>query len=75
MAKRRGNPNWGKPEPLGKPEVTVTAFEQVIQEWGLTPDQILDSRRLRDWAKQHKNQKYIPEELLEAWGLDVNIPE
>ena len=39
MAKRRGNPNWGKPEPIGPIVPTVTEFEQVVKEYKLTPDQ------------------------------------
>jgi len=31
MAKRRGNPNWGKPEPIGPVVPTVTSFEQVVK--------------------------------------------
>ena len=39
MAKRRGNPNWGKPEPIGPVVPTITSFEQVVKEFKLTPDQ------------------------------------
>ena len=46
MAKRRGNPNWGKPEPIGPIVPTVTEFEQVVKEYKLTPDQYLRSRQL-----------------------------
>ena len=38
MAKRRGNPNWGKPEPIGPVVPTVTSFEQVVKEFKLTPE-------------------------------------
>ncbi len=34
MAKQRGNPNWGKPEPIGPIIPTVTEFEQVVKEGG-----------------------------------------
>ena len=68
MAKRRGNPNWGKPEPIGPITPTITEFEQVVREYKLSPDQYLRSTRLREWARRNKNSKYIPEPLLEAWG-------
>jgi hypothetical protein len=71
MAKRRGNPNWGKPEPIGPVVPTVTEFEQVVREYKLTPDQYLRSTRLREWARRNKNSKYIPEPLLEAWGFEI----
>ena len=50
MAKRRGNPNWGKPEPIGPIVPTITEFEQVVREYKLTPDQYLRSTRLREWG-------------------------
>ena len=71
MAKRRGNPNWGKPEPIGPVTPTVTSFEQVVKEYKLTPDQYVRSTRLREWARRNKNSKYIPEALLEAWGFEI----
>lgn len=42
MAKRRGNPNWGKPEPIGPIVPTVTEFEQVVKEYKLTLTSICD---------------------------------
>src|SRR6266496_3126469 len=71
MARRRGNPNWGKPEPIGPVTPTVTEFEQVVREFKLQPDQYLRSTRLREWARRNKNSKYIPEPLLEAWGFEI----
>src|ERR1700686_445798 len=71
MAKRRGNPNWGKPEPIGPVVPTITEFKQVVHEYKLSPDQYLRSTRLREWARRNKNSKYIPEPLLEAWGFEI----
>ena len=51
MAKRRGNPNWGKPEPIGPVVPTITSFEQIVKEYKLTPDQYVRSTRLREWAR------------------------
>jgi hypothetical protein len=31
MAKRRGNPNWGKPATMEAAAPTITEFEQVVQ--------------------------------------------
>src|ERR1700753_667986 len=71
MAKRRGNPNWGKPEPIGPVVPTVTSFEQMVKKFKLSPDQYVRSTRLREWARRNKNSKYIPEALLEAWGFEI----
>ena len=71
MAKRRGNPNWGKPEPNGPVIPTITEFEKVTHEFNLQPDQYIRSIQLREWASRNKNSKFIPETLLKAWGIEV----
>jgi hypothetical protein len=69
MAKRRGNPNWGKPQMNAPP--TIVEFERVTREFKLQPDQYLRSTRLREWASHNQKSKYIPEALLEAWGFEI----
>jgi len=71
MAKQRGNPNWGKSHVLGPVVIVATSFEQIVEEFKLTPEQYIDSARLREWARRNRNSKYIPETLLEAWGFEV----
>lgn len=70
MAKRRGNPNWGKPEPFLLGPI-VTSFDALVKSLGLTPDQYQNSKVLKDWVGRHKDQKYVPLDLLEAWGFKV----
>ena len=72
MSKRRGNPNWGKPEPLSGP-VSLSDFEYLIKALRLSPEQYEDSAALRDWACKNMNHKYVPPDLLRAWGLTVKI--
>ncbi|HTT21610.1 MAG TPA: hypothetical protein VMG82_21965 [Candidatus Sulfotelmatobacter sp.] len=72
--KRRGNPNWGKPE-LGPVVPVVTEFEKTVDEYKLTPDQYLQSSQLREWARRNKNSKFIPEPLLKAWGFEIEAPD
>ena len=71
MAKRRGNPNWGKPEPIGPVTPIITEFEQLVCKLKLQPEQYIRSIHLCEWAHRNKNSKYIPENLLEAWGFEV----
>jgi hypothetical protein len=71
MTKRRGNPNWGKPEMAGPAIPTITEFERVTHEFKLQPEQYIRSTRLREWARRNKNSKFIPEPLLEAWGFEI----
>jgi hypothetical protein len=63
MAKRSGNPNWSKPEPIGPVTTTITEFEKVADEFKLQPKQYIRSTRLREWPRRKKNSKYIPEPL------------
>lgn len=71
MAKRRGDSNWGKPEPQGPVIPTSTAFKHVTREFKLQPDHYIRSTRLREWASRNKNSKYIPKPLLVTWGFEI----
>jgi hypothetical protein len=71
VAQRRGNPNWGKPEPNGLVIPTITEFERVTRELKLQPDQYIPSIELREWASRNRNSKFIPQLLLDAWGFEV----
>ena len=73
MTKRRGNPNWGKPQLSGALLRSATEFEQTVRKFKLEPDEYVNSVRLREWAQRNRHSKYIPESLLKAWGLDVQI--
>jgi hypothetical protein len=72
MAKRRGNPNWGKFNYETPLPPTVTEFEQTVKKFNLQPDQYVRSVHLREWAVRNKNTKYVPESLLKAWGVEID---
>jgi hypothetical protein len=69
MIKRRGNPNWGKPQMNAPP--TVSEFERVARQFNLCPEEYVHSIRLREWASRNRSSKYVPESLLEAWGFEI----
>ena len=71
MARQRGNPNWGKADQNGPVVILPSSFELIVKEFNLTPEQYLSSVRLREWARQNKNSKFVPEMLLKEWGFDV----
>lgn len=71
MSKRRGNPNWGKAEPPALPGSTVSSFDALVKALGLSPEQLEGSAALKNWACQNKDHKYVPQELLQAWGFSV----
>jgi len=71
MTKRRGNPNWGRTGPTFLPILGPTAFEGVVKALGLAPGDFEDSILLREWVLKNKNHKYVPQDLLQAWGFRV----
>ncbi len=70
MARKRGNPNWGRP--LQSIRALPTEFEQQVQRLGLTIQTCADSDTLRYWCKRNCTRCYVPEWLLRAWRIDVN---
>ena len=71
MAKKRGNPNWGKPEVNTIPYSGTSSFEEVVKKLRLSPSDYEGSIHLQEWARKNKDQKYVPSNLLQAWGLEV----
>jgi hypothetical protein len=70
MAKKRGNPNWGKPDIHAGPAVP-TSFEEVVKKLRLSPADYEGSLTLKEWVRKNKDQKYIPDDLLKHWGFEV----
>jgi len=68
MAKRRGNPNWGKPEPYIL-STSICSFDSLVKMLKLTPDQYESSEELKRWSERNKDSKYIPQELLQVWNI------
>jgi len=69
--RRRGNPNWGRPVP--PVQAFPTEFEQIVKRLRLTPKNYCDSVELKRWCQRNKNRCYIPEVLLEEWGIEVEL--
>jgi hypothetical protein len=66
----RGNPNWGK---FSKIPSLPTEFELRVQQLGLTKREYVTSAALRVWCQRNRNRVYVPEWLLEAWEIPVDI--
>jgi hypothetical protein len=43
-----------------------------VRQLQLTPGMYLSSRALRAWCEQNRNRRYVPEWLLEEWGITVD---
>jgi hypothetical protein len=67
----KGNPNWG--EACGDIPNTPTSFEEMVRRLKLSEKEYRNSNPLKEWAQKNKNRKYVPLDLLEAWGIDVDV--
>jgi hypothetical protein len=51
-----------------------TSFEKVVKALQLSPQEYEQSSLLREWVRQNKDEKYVPSELLKAWGFAEDEP-
>jgi hypothetical protein len=70
LPRKRGNPNWGKPFQPGP--VLATEFEIEVKHLRLTPHTYICSVELRRWCERNCNRVYVPEWLLQEWGIPVD---
>jgi len=47
----------------------ATSFEHMVKKLGLSPEQYKGSALLKDWVRQNMDEKYVPSDLLRAWGF------
>jgi hypothetical protein len=71
MRKKRGNPNWGKPDVNASAFIGPSSFEEVVKKLRLSPAEYEHSVQLKDWVRKNKDQKYVPSDLLKAWDFEV----
>jgi hypothetical protein len=67
---KRGNTNWGRPIPFIP--ALPTEFEMRARQLRLTAETYAYSRELHAWCRPNRNRVYIPEWLLEEWGITVD---
>jgi hypothetical protein len=63
--------NWTMPHLLQNTAPEISAFEQIVRELRLTPAEYQNSAPLKEWVRKNKDQKYVPLDLLKAWGFKV----
>lgn len=71
MKRKRGNPNWGKPDIYSAADVQPSSFEQIVRKLKLSLDQYLASVQLKEWVRKNKDHKYVPSDLLKAWHFEA----
>jgi hypothetical protein len=68
--RKRRNPNFGRPI-LPAPDLP-TEFELRVRQLRLTAEMYTSSAELRTWCERNRNRCYVPEWLLEEWGITVD---
>ncbi len=48
----------------------ATSFEQMARKLGLSPEEYESSALLKDWVLRNMDEKYVPSDLLKAWGFE-----
>ena len=61
------SPNESSITPHGE-----STFEHVVRHLHLSPSEYVTSAKLKEWARKNKDHKYLPSQLLELWGFDVD---
>jgi hypothetical protein len=73
MTPQRGTPNSARPGGTSPPPFSESSFERVVDSLKLSPEQYQSSIELREWVLRNKDHKYVPPELLKAFGFQVNL--
>jgi hypothetical protein len=71
MSNRKPHSFFTNPCRISYLQPTQSSFEQVVQFLRLTPEEYAASPELREWVKKNKMDKYVPPNLLTAFGFKL----
>ena len=72
MRRRQVNRNFTKPEVIRPIVFSANSFEQMVKTLNISPEEYRSSPELKEWVRQNKDHRYVPPELLEAFGFQVD---
>lgn len=72
MPRNSKSSNWASGRPPEKRPAEPTGFEEQVQKLGLNEETCEASRELKQWCERNKDRCYIPEWLLQRWGMFVD---
>ncbi len=72
MRRRHINRNFTKPEAIRPIVFSASSFEQMVKALNISPEEYRSSPVLKEWVCQNKDQRYVPPELLKAFGFQVD---
>jgi len=70
------NPSWGKPILYSSIPVHKTMWELLLQSLHIDEDDrlsITQSKKVREFVRDHKRNRYIPEWVLEKFGVNLSF--
>ena len=73
MRRRQINRNFTKPEAIRPIIFSENSFEQIVKTLNISPEEYRSSAALKEWVRQNKDQKYVPSELLQAFGFQAEV--
>ena len=50
---------------------SASSFDQMVETLNLSPHQYQGSQELKEWVRLNKTQRYVPTEVLNAFGFDM----
>ena len=69
MSPHRETSNSPKPAAMNGRPFSESSFERVVDSLKLSPEQYQSSPQLREWVLRNKDHKYVPPDLLKAFGF------
>lgn len=72
--RRPVNRNFTKPGAI-RPVTLPSSFEQLVRALNISPEEYQSSAELKEWVRRNKDDKYVPPELLEAFGFQVKVDD
>ena len=69
--KRFVDRSWGSNGVVPMQRKRAASFDEVVKNMGLSPAQYASSVELKEWARANRTQRYVPIDLLIAWGFEL----
>jgi hypothetical protein len=71
MTARPRNRLFTNPYAFNRTIPSTNSFDEVVTHLHLSPHQYRDSPELKEWVRRNKDQRYVPTEVLNAFGFNV----
>jgi len=73
MRRHHVNRNFTEPLAIGPIVFSPSSFERIVKVLKISPEEYRSSPKLKEWVRRNKDQKYVPMDLLKAFGFLVEV--